>query len=215
MLSGGLDSTTVLYIATNNGFSCYCISFEYGQKHSIELEFARRIAANHEGVVAHKILSLGSIGFEGSSLTGFGNVPKSGDVSHLSSGKIPSTYVPMRNTIFISYAIGYAELIGASSVFVGCNAVDYSNYPDCRPKYIEAFQKLSDFATGCKVSIKAPLINMSKSEIIKVGIGLGINYSSTFSCYDPIASNLPCGKCDACILRRNGFESAGYTDKPN
>ncbi|WP_322497784.1 7-cyano-7-deazaguanine synthase QueC [Candidatus Cyrtobacter comes] len=208
LLSGGLDSATVLGIAVCSGFSCFCISFDYGQRHRIELDFAKKIVDRSANVVEHKILRLDPEGFKGSALTGMCEVPKGRNPSNLGND-IPSTYVPMRNTIFISYALGYAECVGASHVFIGCNAVDYSNYPDCRPRYIEYFQKLADIATGCKIRIDAPLINMSKSEIIKLGVGLGVDYTITFSCYDPLDSGLPCGDCDSCMLRRQGFESIG------
>ncbi len=203
LLSGGLDSATVLHVAISSGFSCFCISFDYGQRHRIELDFAKKIVGRSNSVVEHKILRLDPEGFRGSALTGMCDVPKDSDIS---DSIIPSTYVPMRNTIFISYALGYAECIGASDVFVGCNAVDYSNYPDCRPKYIEQFQKLADLATGCKIRINAPLMNMKKSEIIKLGMSLSVDYTITFSCYDPSEDGLPCGSCYSCILRKKGFD---------
>lgn len=219
LLSGGLDSTTVLAIARAGGFACYCLSFDYGQRQTAELEQARANAARM-GAVEHRVLriDLGTLG--GSALTSDIEVPKGRDFSEMESS-IPVTYVPGRNTIFLSYAMAWAEVLGAADIFIGVNALDYSGYPDCRPEYIEAFERLADLATRAgveerkKLKIHAPLLHLSKKEIIQKGLALGVDYASTHSCYDPIAGEegfLACGRCDACRLRLKGFADAGLED---
>jgi 7-cyano-7-deazaguanine synthase len=211
LLSGGLDSITILALAKQQGYSCYALSFEYGQKHNAELEAARKIAQQYD-VIEHKIIKLdmGEIG--GSALTDDKiNVPES-----LQNG-IPVTYVPARNTVFLALALGWAEVINAKAIFIGVNAVDYSGYPDCRPEFIDAFQKLVRVATkagveGEEITIITPLISFSKAEIIKKGINLGVNYVQTVSCYSADEKGRACGKCDACRLRTMGFEQAGISD---
>lgn len=210
LLSGGLDSATVLAIAKNSGFELYALSFDYGQRHQIELESANKIA-KQIGVKEHKIAKIDLRIFGGSALTDDIPVPTS------ASENIPVTYVPARNTIFLSYALAYAEVIGAFDIFVGVNAVDYSGYPDCRPDFISAFEKLANLATAVGVEgkgnfkIHAPLIKMSKAEIIKEGLRLKVDYSQTHSCYDP-KENRACGKCDSCRLRLAGFAEAQVKD---
>jgi 7-cyano-7-deazaguanine synthase len=211
LLSGGLDSITVLAMAKKQGYHCYALSFEYGQRHNAELDAARTIAVEY-GVVDHKIINidLGAIG--GSALTDEHiAVPTS-----LQEG-IPVTYVPARNTLFLSFALGWAEVLGCSDIFIGVNAVDYSGYPDCRPEFIKAFQKLANLATksgveGHPIKIHTPLITLSKADIIKIGIELGVDYQQTVSCYSSTKSGLACGICDACRLRKKGFEEAGVPD---
>ncbi len=216
LLSGGLDSTTVLAIAKNLKFETYALSFEYGQRHEIELESARKIAINFN-VKEHKIAKIDLRIFGGSALTDNIEVPK----NSFCEKEIPITYVPARNTIFLSYALAYAEIIGAFDIFIGVNAIDYSNYPDCRPEFINSFESLANFATAIgvkndkKFKIHAPLIQMSKKEIIETGISLGVDYSNTHSCYDPIITQKEvhsCGKCDSCLLRIEGFRSAKTED---
>ena len=214
LLSGGLDSATVLAIAMRDGFSPVALSFDYGQRHRIELEAAKRIAA--EAGVQHSIIGFDLRQFGGSALTGDIDVPKDRAEEQMSSA-IPATYVPARNTIFLSFALGLAEAIGAFDIFAGMNALDYSGYPDCRPEFIDAFQNLANLATkagveGHKIVIHAPLIRMSKAEIIQTGTKLGVNYALTTSCYDPSAEGLACGRCDSCLLRRKGFTQAGVPD---
>ncbi len=216
LLSGGLDSATTLAVARDEGFSCHALSFDYGQRHSFELESAKRVAESF-GVVEHRIvkidLSAGG-GFGASALTDIIAVPK--DRQDL--GDIPVTYVPARNTIFLSIALGYAEVVGAFDIFVGVNAVDYSGYPDCRPEFVQAFEKMANLATAAategkgKYAIHAPLISMTKSQIIRTGLALGVDYSLTHSCYDPTPDGLACGHCDSCRLRLTGFAEAGAKD---
>lgn len=215
LLSGGLDSTTVLAIAKNSGFQIHALSFDYEQRHKIELESAKKIAQIF-GVHDHKIARVDLRIFGGSALTDDKiSVPKNGD---LSSKEIPATYVPARNTIFLSYALAYAEVIGACDIFIGANAVDYSNYPDCRAEFIAAFENLANFATATKsgeFTIHAPLIAMSKKEIILKGLELGVDYAATHSCYDPIlrdGKTYACGHCDSCRIRLEGFRAAGVED---
>ena len=211
LLSGGLDSATVLAIASEQEYDCYALSFDYGQRHHAELSAARRIA-DDIGVVEHKIVQvdLGALG--GSALTDPSiEVPESGG-----SG-IPVTYVPARNTIFLALALGWAEVLSASEIFIGVNAVDYSGYPDCRPEYIEAYERMANLATkaaveGRKLHIETPLISLSKAEIIREGIRLGVDYAMTVSCYDPDENGHACGACDACRLRAAGFASANLPD---
>lgn len=215
LLSGGLDSTTVLAIAKSRGFRTFAISFNYSQRHSVEIESAKRIA-NALTVEQHLILNidLGAIG--GSALTDRIPVPKDRGAQEISSG-IPVTYVPARNTIFLSYAVAWAEVLGAEDIFIGVNALDYSGYPDCRPEYITAFEKMANLATkagieGMQLKIHAPLITMSKAEIIRTGLKLGVDYSLTHSCYDPTEQGIACGRCDSCLLRLKGFAEAGASD---
>ena len=216
LLSGGLDSTTVLAIARHQGFEVNALSFSYGQRHSWELEAARGVA-EALGVADHKIVELDLRVFGGSALTSEIEVPKGRAVDEMAHG-IPITYVPARNTIFLSFALAWAEVLGASDVFIGVNALDYSGYPDCRPEFIEAFEKMADLATKAgvegrqKLKIHAPLISLSKAEIIRRGIELGVDYSLTSSCYDPSAHGAPCGQCDSCLLRQKGFREAGIED---
>lgn len=215
LLSGGLDSTTVLAIAKAESFDVYALSFSYGQRHSWELKAAGRVA-NALEVCEHKIVSFDLRAFGGSALTSDLAVPKGRPLHEMSSG-IPPTYVPARNTIFLSYALAWAEVLGANDIFVGVNALDYSGYPDCRPEFIEAFERMANLATkagteGYRLHIHAPLISMSKSEIIRKGMHLGVDYSLTSSCYDPSSTGAPCGLCDSCLLRLKGFDENGMSD---
>ena len=218
LLSGGLDSTTVLAIAKDQGYDPYALSFRYGQRHAIELESARQVAAAQH-VKRHVVADIDLRVFGGSSLTSDLAVPKHDAAEELSE-EIPSTYVPARNTIFLSFALAYAETINAQDVFIGVNALDYSGYPDCRPEYIAAFQTMANLATkvgveGGQLTIHTPLITLTKAEIIATGIQLGVDYSLTSSCYDPSASGSPCGHCDSCLLRLKGFAEAGHVDPLN
>ncbi len=218
LLSGGLDSTTVLAIAKNLGFEIYALSFSYGQRHEIELKSAKKVAEKF-AVTQHKIAKIDLRIFGNSALTDEIAVPKNRDVYEVKS--IPITYVPARNTIFLSYALAYAEVVGAFDIFIGVNAVDYSGYPDCRPEFIKTFEKLANLATAAGIKnqdgfkINAPLIAMNKKEIIQTGISLGVDYSQTHSCYDPISKNgeiYSCGHCDSCKLRTDGFAAAQIKD---
>ena len=213
LLSGGLDSATVLAGAVAEGFKCYCMSFDYGQRHKTELEFAERIAGNL-GATAHRVISIDLAAFGGSALTDDRLTVPEFDAA---ATAIPITYVPARNTIFLSYALAWAEVLGALDLFVGVNAVDYSGYPDCRPAYIEAFQTMANLATrrgveGEFLTIHAPLIAQSKAEIILKGVALGVDYSQTVSCYQLDEQGAACGLCDSCALRRTGFSDAGLPD---
>ena len=215
LLSGGLDSTTVLAIAKNQGYAPYALSFRYGQRHVVELDASRRVAAM-QGVERHVIADIDLRVFGGSSLTSDLAVPKHDTAEELTD-EIPSTYVPARNTIFLSFALAYAETVGAHDIFIGVNALDYSGYPDCRPEYIEAFQNMANLATkagveGQRLTIHTPLISMTKAQIVTAGVELGVDYSLTSSCYDPDSSGHPCGRCDSCLLRLKGFAEAGQTD---
>ena len=216
LLSGGIDSTTTLAIAKNEGYNTYAISFDYGQRHSFELEKAAKIARLFKSE-KHLVVDIDLRKFGGSALTDSIPVPKDRNEKDISHG-IPSTYVPARNTIFLSLSLGWAEIIEAEDIFIGVNAIDYSGYPDCRPEYIEAFQQMASIATKAgverksKIKIHTPLINMSKAEIIKKGVSLGMDFSLTHSCYDPISSGKPCGRCDSCLLRLKGFLDAGLKD---
>ncbi|MBV8553006.1 MAG: 7-cyano-7-deazaguanine synthase QueC [Acidobacteriaceae bacterium] len=216
LLSGGLDSTTCLAIARSEGYECYCLSFDYGQRHKDELDAAARIA-RHLGAKEHRIVSFDLRLFGGSALTSSLDVPKDRVENEMSSG-IPVTYVPARNTIFLSFALAYAEVTGASDIFIGVNAIDYSGYPDCRPEFIHAFEKMANLATKAgvegksKVVIQAPLIRLTKAEIVRKAVELGVDLGLTSTCYDPDAQGWPCERCDACILRRKGFEEAGVAD---
>ena len=215
LLSGGLDSTTVLAIAKAQGFTPYALSFRYGQRHSVELESAQRVAAAMQ-VTEHVIADINLRAFGGSALTADIDVPKGRDTAAMESS-IPVTYVPARNTIFLSFALGWAEVLGAQHIFLGVNALDYSGYPDCRPEFIQAFETMANLATkagveGQKLTLHAPLIEWSKAEIIRQGLALGVDYSLTSSCYDPAANGQPCGQCDSCLLRAIGFAEAGAID---
>lgn len=215
LLSGGLDSATTLAWAADRGYQCYALSFLYGQRHRIEIEAARRVAAR-QGVVEHKFAEIDLRIFGGSALTAEIDVPK--DREEIGHGHIPVTYVPARNTIFLSYALAWAEVIGAFDIFIGVNALDYSGYPDCRPEYIAAFQKMANLATAAAVQgrgyyhIHTPIIGMNKAQIIQLGAQLHVDYGLTHSCYDPDEQGRPCGRCDSCRLRLKGFAEAGLTD---
>ncbi len=215
LLSGGLDSATVLALAQADGFACSCLSFDYGQRHAIELEAARAVSAA-AGVTDHRVAVLDLRLFGGSALTDDIAVPK-GDGSPAVGGDVPITYVPARNTIFLAYGLAFAEVIGATDLFIGANAVDYSGYPDCRPEYLAAFESMAALATraavvdGERVSVRAPLVAMTKAEIIRAGVDLGVDYAMTTSCYDPIG-HAACGTCESCALRRAGFAAAGVDD---
>jgi 7-cyano-7-deazaguanine synthase len=216
LVSGGLDSATILAIARQAGFELFALSFDYGQRHRFELEAARRVCEASR-VARHITVPLDLRAFGGSALTADIAVPKDRSESEMSGG-IPITYVPARNTIFLSVALGWAEVLGAMDLFIGVNAVDYSGYPDCRPEYIAAFQNLANLATKAGVegeskwTIHAPLVTMSKAEIIRRGISLGVDYGLTHSCYDPDSQGRACGHCDSCQLRLKGFADAGLTD---
>lgn len=216
LLSGGLDSTTVLAIAQSQGFAVHALSFQYGQRHQHELEAARRIATR-AGVVRHAVVDINLAQFGGSALTADLPVPKDRPADEISHG-IPITYVPARNTVFLSIALAYAEVSGAFDIFLGINALDYSGYPDCRPEYLAAFQQLANLATKAGVegsgrfTLHAPLLHMSKAEIVRTGLSLGCDYSQTRSCYDPGTEGAACGRCDACQLRIAGFRQNGMED---
>jgi 7-cyano-7-deazaguanine synthase len=216
LLSGGLDSATVLAIARSQGYEPYALSFSYGQRHIWELEAAARVAASI-GVAKHRIAKIDLRIFGGSALTDEIDVPKGRNADEMGHG-IPITYVPARNTIFLSFALAWAEVLGSSDVFIGVNALDYSGYPDCRPEFIEAFEKMANLATKAGVEgrqalkIHTPLIAQTKAEIIRRGIELGVDFGLTSSCYDPSASGEPCGECDSCLLRRKGFRENGIED---
>ncbi len=212
LLSGGLDSSTVLAIAKNQNFDCYALTVNYGQRHTIEIENAKIIAENF-GVKQHKVVNLDMRWIGGSALTSDVPVPKDRE----EDDSIPITYVPARNTILLSLTLGWAEALYAHNIFIGVNAVDYSGYPDCRPEFIKSFEDTANLATregveGRKFKIQAPLIKMSKAEIIKTGVDLGVDYSLTISCYDPDEKGKACGKCDACKLRKEGFLQAKIPD---
>lgn len=215
--SGGIDSTTAMAIAKSEGYSIYSLSVKYGQRHSIELEAAQKVA-RFFNAKEHKIIQIDLRQFGGSALTDDIEVPKHDNVDQINSKDIPVTYVPARNTIFLSYAMAWAEAIQASSIFIGVTAVDYSGYPDCRPEFINAFEKMANLATRTGVTgqttlkINTPLIKLSKSQIIQKGCELGVDYSLTISCYDPDKSGASCGKCDSCLHRIKGFKEAGISD---
>ena len=216
LLSGGIDSTTTLAIAKKMGFDIYALSFRYGQRHTVELEAAGSIA-KRSSVIQHLILDIDLRKIGGSALTEDINVPKNRDEEEMKKD-IPVTYVPARNTIFLSYALAWAEVIGANDIFIGVNVLDYSGYPDCRPEYIDAYEKMANLATKAgvegkqKLKINTPLIKMSKALIIKKGVELDVDYSLTHSCYDPSDSGEACGECDSCLLRLKGFQEAGLKD---
>lgn len=216
LLSGGLDSATVLAIALSRGFETYAMSFRYGQRHVVELEKAAEVA-RRLGAMRHNVVDVDLRAFGGSALTSDIAVPKGRSAADMPTG-IPITYVPARNTIFLSFALAWAEVLGSSDIFVGVNAIDYSGYPDCRPEYIAAYERMANLATKAgvegkqKLTINAPLVNMSKSDIIRAGVALGVDFSMTCSCYDPGPNGEPCGGCDACVLRAQGFAAAGISD---
>lgn len=215
LLSGGLDSATTAAIARSQGFRLHAMTFRYGQRHHSEVEAARRLA-KHLGAAQHVVVDIDLRTFGGSALTGEGEVPKNRDPGEMGEG-IPITYVPARNTIFLSFALAWAETLGASDLFVGVNAVDYSGYPDCRPEYIAAFEKMANLATkaaveGRRTVIHAPLQMLSKAEIIALGMALGVDYSLTLSCYDPDERGAACGRCDSCLLRLAGFAANHCAD---
>jgi len=213
LYSGGLDSTTCMAIAKADGFELYAMSFAYGQRHSIELEKAREYAPR-TGAVDHRVVAFDLRQFGGSALTADLDVPK----DQLVEGVIPITYVPARNTIFLSFALGWAEVLGAHDIYIGVNALDYSGYPDCRPEFISAFENMANLATRAGVegdspyTIHTPLIQLSKAEIIRTGLDLGVDYRLTHSCYDPTPAGVACGSCDSCLLRLKGFREAGIED---
>lgn len=214
--SGGLDSTTAMAVARNEGYRVFSLSFDYGQRHRFELEAAKKIAVQLDAE-KHLVVRLDLSAIGGSALTDNIEVPKRNSMEEMPDD-IPVTYVPARNTIFLSYALAWAEVLGAQQIIIGVNAVDYSGYPDCRPEFIEAFQTMANLATKTAVQdhtpviIHTPLIHMTKAQIIQTGISLGVDYSMTHSCYDPTTEGFACGCCDSCILRRKGFETAGVPD---
>lgn len=215
LLSGGLDSATTLAISLNLGFEAYALTVDYGQRHAVEIEAAKRLAARSQ-LAGHLIVSVGLDAIGGSALTADIAVPKDRAAAEMSHN-IPATYVPARNTVLLSLALGYAETIGATDIFVGFNSIDYSGYPDCRPEYVQAFERLARLATkigveGGDIRIHAPIIEMSKAQIIELGRSLGVDFGLTHSCYDPDNDGRPCGRCDACLIRKSAFESLGSTD---
>jgi 7-cyano-7-deazaguanine synthase len=215
LLSGGLDSATALAVAKRDGFACHALTIQYGQRHAVELEAARTVAGAL-GAVEHRVMPIDLRAFGGSALTDDLPVPTGRSEQEMASS-IPVTYVPARNTIFLSLALAFAEVIGAFDLFVGVNAVDYSGYPDCRPEFVKAFENLANLATkagveGGRFRVHAPLISLTKVEIIRLGTSLNVDYSLTHSCYDPSPAGLACGRCDSCLLRKAGFEAAGVTD---
>jgi 7-cyano-7-deazaguanine synthase len=215
LLSGGMDSATAAAVALDQGFGVHALSFRYGQRHAAELEAARRVAERLP-VRRHVVLDIDLRAFGGSALTGDLEVPKDTPLDRIGSS-IPATYVPARNTIFLAFALGWAETLGASDIFIGANALDYSGYPDCRPEYIEAFERMANLATragveGRRLRIHTPLITLSKADIIRLGRRLGVDYGLTWSCYDPTPEGTACGHCEACILRAKGFREAGMED---
>ena len=213
LLSGGVDSTTTLALAKAEGYELNALSFDYGQRHVLELEAASKVAA-HVGVKEHLVIKADLRAIGGSALTTDAEVPQGG----VTGEKIPATYVPARNTIMLSFALGWAEVLKAPHIFIGANVVDYSGYPDCRPEYLKAFEELANLATkasvegGIRFQIHAPLLEMTKAEIIKRGIELGLDYSLTWSCYYPTSEGKPCGGCDSCLIRAKGFKEAGVID---
>jgi 7-cyano-7-deazaguanine synthase len=216
LLSGGIDSTTTLAVAKSEGFDVYALSFHYGQRHRVELEAARQIA-QHLQVTKHLVVDIDLRPFGGSALTDNIEVPKNRKAAEMSEA-IPVTYVPARNTIFLSFALAWAEILGSEDIFIGVNALDYSGYPDCRPEYIAAFERMANLATKAgvegkqKLKIHTPLIQMTKTQIIEKGLDLGADYSLTHSCYDPSEAGEACGECDSCLLRLKGFREAGIPD---
>jgi len=217
LLSGGLDSSTCLALARSQGYACFALSFDYGQRHRVELDAAARVARSL-GAVRHVIAQIDLRPIGHSALTGDLAVPKGRSPQDMAHG-IPVTYVPARNTIFLSFALAWAEVLEAPNIFIGVNALDYSGYPDCRPEYIEAFERMAALATkagvegGFRIRIHTPLIRLSKAEIVRLGHGLRLDFSLTHSCYDPDPQGRPCGQCDSCLLRRKGFDEAGIADR--
>lgn len=215
LLSGGLDSATALALARTQGFECYAISYDYGQRHRVELTLAAEQARLQE-VVKHIVVQVDLRQIGGSALTDDIAVPKDRDESAMSAD-IPITYVPARNTVFLSYALAWSEVLGANDIFIGVNALDYSGYPDCRPEFIEAFERMANLATkvgveGAKMTIHTPLISLTKAQIIEQGLANGVQYDLTSSCYDPAPDGKPCRHCDSCLLREKGFATLGQTD---
>ena len=216
LLSGGLDSSTVVAMAQRDGYEVHGLSFSYGQRHTVELEAAKRVAAA-AGLADHKVIDIDLRAFGGSALTDDIDVPKHDTAEEMGSD-IPVTYVPARNTIFLSFALAWAEVLGSADIFIGVNALDYSGYPDCRPEFIAAFQDLARIATktgvegSTQVTVHAPLIDLTKAEIVTAGTGLGVDYAITISCYDADDDGLACGRCDSCHLRHRGFVDAGLPD---
>jgi 7-cyano-7-deazaguanine synthase len=217
LLSGGLDSSTCLALARRDGFECYALSFDYGQRHKHELAAAARVA-ERLGAARHMVTKIGLDAFGGSALTSAIDVPKARSGAEMSNG-IPVTYVPARNTIFLSFALAWAEVLESSDIFIGVNALDYSGYPDCRPEYIEAYERMANLATKAGVEgrarlrIHTPLIALTKAQIVSLAAELAVPFGLTHSCYDPAPDGTPCGACDACLLRRKGFEEAGIADR--
>ena len=216
LLSGGLDSSTCLGVATRDGFECYALSFDYGQRHRIELEAAARVAS-HFGAREHRMVHIDLRAFGASALTAEIEVPKHRSLEQVSQG-IPVTYVPARNTIFLAYALAWAEVLESSDIFIGVNAIDYSGYPDCRPEYIHAFERMANLATKAGIEgrtrtrIHTPLAQLDKAGIVRLAAGVGLDFSLTHSCYDPSQEGRPCGHCDSCLLRKKGFAEAGIRD---
>jgi len=214
LLSGGLDSATVLAMAVADAFECHCLTVDYGQRHRVELEAAARVAKTLDAA-SHRVLTLDLRTIGGSALTDEIDVPHGEEPER---DQVPVTYVPARNTVMLALLLGHAEVNGATDLFIGANAVDYSGYPDCRPAFLEAFERLADLATvagtehGARFRVHAPLLELSKAEIIRLGVSLGVDYGITHSCYDPTSEGLACGDCDSCTLRRRGFEEAGIPD---
>jgi 7-cyano-7-deazaguanine synthase len=217
LLSGGLDSATCLALARRDGYECYALSFDYGQRHRVELDAAARVA-ERLGAERHIVAKIGLDAFGGSALTAPIEVPKGRSASQMEHG-IPVTYVPARNTIFLSFALAWGEVLGTGHLFIGVNALDYSGYPDCRPEFIEAYQRMANLATKAgvegtaQVRIHTPLLQLSKAEIVKLANEIGVPFGLTHSCYDPDPDGRPCGSCDSCLLRRKGFEEAGIEDR--
>ncbi|MEP7344287.1 MAG: 7-cyano-7-deazaguanine synthase QueC [Gemmatimonadaceae bacterium] len=217
LLSGGLDSTTLLAIARRDGFQVHALTFQYGQRHRREVDSATRIASRM-GVAEHVVAEIDLRMFGGSALTSSVAVPKDRNLAVAADEPIPVTYVPARNTIFLSFALAWAEVLGASNIYIGVNALDYSGYPDCRPAFIAAFEAMANLATkdavenGRQISIRTPLIDLSKAEIVRLGLSLGVDYAETTSCYDPLPDGEACGRCDACQLRLKGFAEVGVRD---
>ncbi len=216
LLSGGLDSTTVLAIARERGFACYALSFRYGQRHAVELAAAAAVA-RVQGALEHRMATVDLGWMDSNALTGSAEVPKDRPLATIAVGEIPITYVPARNALFLCYALAWAEVLGAADLFAGMNALDYSGYPDCRPEFLAAFEAMARLGTragvtGSAITVHAPLIRMTKAEIIREGIRLGVDYALTHSCYDPSPRGAACGRCDSCQLRRKGFLEAGIAD---
>jgi 7-cyano-7-deazaguanine synthase len=215
LLSGGLDSATALAMSRADGRVCHALSFRYGQRHAVELEAAARVA-HALGAASHRVLDIDAAGLRGSSLTGDGEVPKARSEAEIGRG-VPSTYVPARNTLFVAHALALAEVLPAEEIVLGINALDYSGYPDCRPEWLAAMQDVARLGTragteGRAVRLVAPLVRMTKADIVRAGAALGVPFALTHSCYDPDATGAACGACDSCVLRRRGFETAGIAD---